>query len=189
MNRPPRDWDRELADIDKAIEKQGSEGAVEGTGRGAVAAPVAAPARSAVALTWVWTLLAVGLGIALALWPYERGCGMRLAFWLGAAGLTAVAGLLGAVTSWASRRGFAHLLSLLVLVWAGAAVTSEVLPRTGYARESRTWFCPEAAPAPAPQPGTSAPTVPPATPQPQTGTPPAPATTPQPQAGAPPAAP
>jgi hypothetical protein len=68
----------------------------------------------------------------------------------------------GALASWAHRRGVAHLLCLLVLLWAGVVGASEALPRSGYARESRPWLCP-ATPAPAPAPG-PAPAPAPATP-------------------------
>jgi hypothetical protein len=165
MNQPPRDWDRELADIDKVMEKQGSGAAGQGgsVGQGGVApAARAVPAtpsllaparRQSVALTWFWTLLALALAIALPLWPYERGCGLRLGFFLGATGITLLAGFLGALASWANRRGLAHVLSLIVLVWATVVAAGEVLPRIGYARESRTWLCADAPaqPGPAPQ--------------------------------------
>jgi hypothetical protein len=111
-----------------------------------------------VAATWFWTVLAVALALALPLWPYERGCGLRLGFFLGATGLTLLAGFLGALASWANRRGLAHVLSLIVLVWATVVAAGEVLPRIGYARESRTWLCGDAPaqpaagqPAPTPQ--------------------------------------
>ncbi len=153
MNQPPRDWDRELADIDKVIGQRdtgaaGQPGSVVPAGSG-IATP-AARGRSSVALTWFWTLLAVALGVALAVWPYQRACGLQLGFFLGATGLTVAAGFLGAVQSWANRRGLAHMLSLLVLAWAGVVTAGEVLPRTGYARESRTWLCTTQAPTPAP---------------------------------------
>jgi hypothetical protein len=153
MSQPPRDWDKELADIDRAIEKQGTSAPVGPPApAGALPAPPV-PARRSVALTWFWVSLATALAIALPLWPYERGCGLRLAFFLGAAGITLLAGFLGALASWANRRGFAHVLSLVVLVWAGVMAASEVLPRIGYAKEARSWLCSESAPAPAaPQP-------------------------------------
>jgi hypothetical protein len=152
MSQPPRDWDKELADIDRVIEKQGTPPVGRPVPAGALPAP-AAPPKRLVALTWFWVSLAGALAIALPLWPYERGCGLRLAFFLGAAGITLLAGFLGALASWANRRGFAHVLSLVVLVWGGVMAASEVLPRIGYAREARTWLCPEGAPpAVAPQP-------------------------------------
>jgi hypothetical protein len=64
--------------------------------------------------------------------------------------VTVVAGVVGALASWTHRRGVAHLLCLLVLLWAGVVGASEALPRSGYARESRPWLCPAAPPAPAP---------------------------------------
>ncbi|HEX3233270.1 MAG TPA: hypothetical protein VHR41_03690 [Gemmatimonadales bacterium] len=155
MSDPPRDWDRELANIDKAIAKQGATPA--GSPPTAGAAPrspagVPAPRRRSVALAWFWVLLAVALAAALPLWPYEKTCGLQLFFFLGAAGITIIVGVLGALSSWAHRRGFAHLLALTVLAWAGILTAREVLPRIGYAKESRTWMCPSEAPSAAPAP-------------------------------------
>ncbi|HYC32024.1 MAG TPA: hypothetical protein VEB59_07010 [Gemmatimonadales bacterium] len=151
MTEQPRNWDRELADIDKAIDKHGSVPAP-------VPAPVPrgpAPARGSVAITWLWVLFAVALAVALPLWPYQRACGLQAFFFLGAAGVTVVVGGLAALSSWANRRGFAHVLSLLVVAWGVIVAAREILPRTGYAREARTWTCPAPAPTtqPAPAPG------------------------------------
>ncbi len=158
MSEQPRNWDRELADIDKVIAK-GSVPAAGGSvpaGRGP-GVPVGAPApRRSVALTWFWVLLAVALAAALPLWPYQRSCGLQLIFFMGATGVTALIGLLGALASWANRRGFAHVLSLGVIAWSAVIGFREVLPRVGYAKSVRTWTC-EAVPAapaqqaPAPQ--------------------------------------
>jgi hypothetical protein len=163
----PRNWDREMADIDKAIAKNTlpAGSAPAPTSRASV--PVGAPVRRrSVALTWFWVLLALALAAALPLWPYERSCGLRLTFFLGAAGVTGLIGLLGALASWSHRRGLAHVLSLLVIVWAAVVGLREILPRVGYARVARTWTC-EAVPAPptgsertappstAPSPGTA----------------------------------
>ena len=158
MTEPPRDWDREMADIDKAIAKQGSvppggvpPPAPAPRGGGLILPP--APRRRSVALTWFWVFLALALGMALALWPYQRSCGLQLIFFLGAAGVTALIGVLGALASWSNRRGFAHLLALLVIGWAAVVALREVLPRVGYAKTSLSWMCPSGAPAPAPAPG------------------------------------
>jgi len=148
MSEQPRNWDRELADIDKVIAK----GSVPAAGGPVPAArgpglPAGAPVpRRSVALTWFWVLLAVALAAALPLWPYQRSCGLQLMFFMGATGVTALIGLLGALASWASRRGFAHVLSLAVLLWSAVIGLREVLPRVGYAKSVRTWTC-EAAPA------------------------------------------
>lgn len=157
MNQPPRDWDKEMAEIDKAMERSGTPPADQrdvgllppGRTAGAPAPRVGARPQS-VAVTWFWTGLAVTLAVALPLWPYDRGCGLRLGFFLGATAITLLAAFLGALASWANRRGIAHVLSLLVLVWAGVIAAREMLPRTGYARESRTWLCPDAPVQPAP---------------------------------------
>jgi hypothetical protein len=156
MTEQPRNWDRELADIDRVIEK----------GPGPAGTPVRLPppgappvATRAVAMTWFWVVLALLLAVALPLWPYGKECGLQFFFYLGAATLALLAGAAGAVSSWAARRGLAHLLSLLVVVWAGAMGAREVLPRAGYAAQSKPWLCPatpepvpEAVPKPAPAP-------------------------------------
>jgi hypothetical protein len=148
MTEQPRDWDREMANIDKAMAKQPPvTTAPVQTGHSPMAAP-----RRLVALTWFWTGLAILLGVALLLWPYDKNCGIRLIFFIGAGVLALLAGVIGALNSWSHRRGLAHLLSLIVIVWSGVMVLREILPRVGYARESRDWTCPPPAPAPNPAP-------------------------------------
>ena len=148
MNEEPRNWDKELANIDKAIARQPAPTApAVGTTR-----PIPQPSRRFVALTWFWTALALILAIALPLWPNDKSCGLRLVFYLGAAGIALLMGVLGALSSWSYRRGLAHLLSLLVIVWAGVMAVREILPRAGYARQELTWSCPEAAPVDTPSP-------------------------------------
>jgi hypothetical protein len=166
----PRDWDRELAAIDKVIEQQKSgappppialpPGTVARVPAGAATPPPVAAGRS-VARTWFWTVLALALGIGLAVWPYPKACGLQLFFFLGAAAVTVVAGVVGALASWSHHRGVAHLICLLVLLWAGVVGASEALPRSGYARESRPWLCPAQPAAPAPS-STPAPSTAPA---------------------------
>ena len=156
MTEQPRDWDKELADIDRAIARQPAPagGAPVPAGR-----PPTSTARRFVALTWFWSGLALVLGVALAFWPYDRNCGIRLIFFLGAGGLALLAGVLGALTSWAHHRGLAHLLSLLVIIWAAVMIMREILPRAGYARESRDWTCPAATPAASPPPPAPSPSA------------------------------
>jgi hypothetical protein len=147
MTEQPRDWDKELANIDRAIARQ------PGQAPGAPPAVVQpAPRRRFIALAWLWTVLGLVLGIALLLWPYDKNCGIRLIFFLGAALLAIIMAVLGAFASWTHRQGAAMLLSLIVIVWSGILAAREVLPRTGYAREAREWTCPASAPAPAPAP-------------------------------------
>jgi hypothetical protein len=158
MTEQPRNWDREMADIDRVISKQqpASTGPVQ-TG----SAPPT-PQKRVIALSWFWTGIAVLLAVALLLWPFDRNCGIRLIFFIGAGGLALLAGVVGALNSWVSRSGLAHLLSLIVIVWAGVLVMREILPRAGYAKESRDWTCPQTQPAPNPAPS--------AQPSPQPGT-------------------
>jgi hypothetical protein len=149
MNEEPRNWDKELADIDKAIARQPAPPA---PAAGTAATRVAPPSRRFVALTWFWTALAVILAIALPLWPNDKSCGLRLVFYIGAAGIALLMGVLGALSSWSYRRGLAHVLSLLAIVWAGVMAAREILPRAGYARHELTWSCPEVAPVETPAP-------------------------------------
>jgi hypothetical protein len=150
MTEQPRDWDKELANIDRAMARQPA--AAPGS---AVPATQPVPRRRFIALAWLWTVLALVLGVGLLLWPYDKNCGIRLIFFLGAALITVVMALLGAFASWAHRQGVALLLSLLVIVWAGILATREILPRAGYAKEARAWTCPAPAPTPTPAPTTS----------------------------------
>jgi len=145
MTEQPRDWDKELANIDRAIAKQAPP-----PGSAPVAVPSPAPRRRFVALTWLWTLVATILAIALVLWPYDKSCGIRLIFFLGAAVLAMMLGVLGAFNSWAHRQGLAMLVSLLVIVWAGIMAAREILPRAGYTKQALEWTCPSAPPAAAP---------------------------------------
>ena len=178
----PRDWDRELAAIDKVMDQQRAGAPPPPTAlppgsipRAPAVTPTPTPGRGSVARTWFWTVLALALGIGLAVWPYPKACGLQLFFFLGATAVTIIAGLVGALASWTHRRGVAHLLCLLVLLWAGVVGASEALPRSGYARESRPWLCPAAPPpgtAPVPSGAAPAPSdAAPGAPSPSTGTP------------------
>jgi hypothetical protein len=156
MTEQPRDWDKELADIDRAIAKQ--PGAPPTTGQGGP--PMSLSRRRFVALAWFWTSLAIVLGVALLVWPYDKFCGLRLIFYLGAVFITLLMSFLGALASWSGRQGLAFLLSLIVMVFAGVMAMREILPRAGYAREARDWTCSSSPPASSPatpstgQPGT-----------------------------------
>ena len=149
MTEQPRDWDKELANIDRAIAKQSGPTSAAPT---AVPTPTPPSRRRFVALAWFWTVVAAILAVALLLWPYDKSCGIRLIFFLGAAVLALVLGVVGAFTSWAHRQGLAMLLSLLVVAWAGVMAAREILPRTGYAKRAMDWTCPSAPPAAAPAP-------------------------------------
>ncbi len=149
MSGPPRDWDKEMAEIDKMIAKQpapapGVRGAPAALPSPQRAGPVA-PSRTGhdVLATWVRVLLGVtvaaGVGFA---WPYAHACGLPLYGYLVAAGGVALAGLWGAVTSWSRRVGLAHIVSLLVALVGAALLGKAILERTEYAKQPATWTCP-----------------------------------------------
>jgi hypothetical protein len=145
MSEQPRDWDKELANIDKVIAKspgpapaaRGAPPAVQG---GRTAAPVSG-GRFPVFTTWLRVGLGLLLAVAITQWPYHNACGFNLAVYLGAILTVVVAGTWSSITSWQRRLGFAHVLSLLVLLWGLVLTAREVLPRVGYARHARTWSC------------------------------------------------
>ncbi|MGE0352630.1 MAG: hypothetical protein AB7I33_01135 [Gemmatimonadales bacterium] len=147
MSDEPRNWDKELAEIDKVIARtQGAPPAPARPGKGEVAPGKAAlppgPAgRRAVLSTWLRVLLGAVLAVAMTQWPYGHGCGIRLFLYLGAAGAVVVAGLWSGISSWHRRMGLAHTLALLVALWGLVLVARETLPRVGYAKTSMTWLC------------------------------------------------
>jgi len=147
----PRDWDKELAEIDKVMAKQPAPAPVPAKAGAAqpparAAAPAAAPVARAAGGSALGTWLKVGLGAVLAgamtQWPYANACGIGLFIYLGATGVVVLAGLWGALSSWNRRMGLAHVVSLLVTLWGIGLVTAVALPRMGYTRPAATWFCP-----------------------------------------------
>lgn len=150
MTGPPRDWDKEMAEIDKIIAKT-----PVGSGQGSVArgAPAASPAPQRAApsvpttrrdtlTTWVKVLLGLGVAAAVALaWPYAHVCGIQLYGYLAAAGGVVVVGLWGAVASWQSRKALAHMLSLLAMLTGAVLVGKVLLDRTTYPKQPANWTC------------------------------------------------
>jgi len=144
----PRDWDKEMAAIDKVISKggyvapSGGAPAPAPSGGGTPVAP-SAPAGSRAWLgMWVRTLLVVGLAVGLNAWPWTHGCGWRVYWYMTGISVLALASLWIMVVSWRRRSGLTHILGLVMLgyaVWLGAV---EILPRTGYASTVKTWSCP-----------------------------------------------
>jgi hypothetical protein len=156
MSDQPRDWDKELADIDKAISRLPSQGPAPAARGGAPvtaprAAEVPAGGRLATFTTWLRVILGLTLAIGITQWPYPSACGFNLAVYLGAIGAVTVAGLWSSISSWRRRLGLAHTLSLLVLLWGLVLAAREVLPRTGYAKHVRTWTCPSGGSVEAPR--------------------------------------
>ena len=90
---------------------------------------------------WARAILGVCLGIALMQWPYGRACGPRLFFYLTAVVALFTTGLWAAVFAWKGRLGAAHVIALAIMLWGLVLVADEVLPRSGYAKYSATWWC------------------------------------------------
>jgi len=149
MSDQPRDWDKELAEIDKLVAQGGGAGpaSVPASRRSAPAA-VGAGGRFSGFTTWLRVGLGLSLAVAMTQWPYPSACGLNLLVYLGAIATVSVAGLWSAVTSWQRRLGAAHVLSLLVLLWGLTLAAREVLPRVGYAAQPRTWTCASGVEAP-----------------------------------------
>jgi hypothetical protein len=135
-----RDWDKELAEIDRQMAKLPAGGASPApAGKSAVPAP---PAGGKVFTTWLRVALGLVLAAAMTQWPYVHDCGLNLAFYLLAILTVVVAGVWSGISSWYRRMGLAHSLSLLVLLWGLFLAARETLPRVGYAKVSATWLCP-----------------------------------------------
>lgn len=150
MTGPSRDWDKELAEIDKVIARQppapAGKPAVAGGGGSvpsAAPAPAAPPVRRGrtVLTAWIRVLLGVAVAVGVTQWPYVHACGMAAYGYAVAAGGVVLAGLWGAVTSWQRRMGLAHTVSLLVALWGGVLLGQAILERTGYVAKPLTWSC------------------------------------------------
>lgn len=148
----PRDWDKEMAEIDKMIASgppapaPASQPAPVAKAARAPSAPAAPPrgaagSRYAVLFTWVRLALGLSLGAAMTQWPYTHGCGLPLFVYLGAVLAVVIAGVWSGISSWNTRSGFAHFLSIGLLVWGGVLAAREVLPRIGYAKQAAEWVC------------------------------------------------
>ena len=152
MTGPPRDWDKEMAEIDKLMAKEQGAPRPGASPPALRPGPAAAPApRAAAAVTrdargslsaWVRVLLgvAVATGVTLA-WPYRHVCGLPLYGYLAAAAGVTLAGLWGVVASWKRRLPLAHLIALLVTLCGAVLVGQAVLDRSGYAKHPLTWKC------------------------------------------------
>lgn len=160
---PDRDWDKELAKIDKQLGAMSDDQLAEftsqipaktgdATPKGAKPANLPAKAASAAApapakatataraqTTKAWgvyarLLISVALGVAMLVWPYPSRCGAGLAGYLAAVAVVVGSGIWSAVWTWRHRASRAHTLSLLLILWGLVLGSIEVLPRVGYAK-------------------------------------------------------
>ena len=146
MTGPGRDWDKELAEIDKVMAKAPavppSPPVRASASPAPSAAPSAPPARAGSALaTWMKVLLGVVLAGAMTQWPYQANCGTPLFLYTGAAAMVPIAGAWAGLATWRRRMGFAHLLALGVIAAGAVLLAQIVLPRIGYAKVVATWWC------------------------------------------------
>lgn len=157
----PRDWDKELADIDKLIASSPAPAQVPAKAgqparpsakAGAAAAPAAPLGRRERLTSWMWLSLAMLLGVGLGFfWPYDRSCGLPLYGYLASIGAFGVASLWSTMWSWRTRAVVVHFVSIALMFGAAFLGAREVLPRIGYAKRSALFECP-APPAPSAAP-------------------------------------
>jgi hypothetical protein len=143
-----RDWDKELAKIDRQLESVSDEAMfpTKSTMTPAQRADVAETRRATSTLgVFARLTLAVVLGVGILFWPYGARCGLGLAAYLGAVAMVAAGGVWSAVWTWRHRAARAHTLSLLIILWGLVLAATEVLPRVGYAiplpGHSTAWLC------------------------------------------------
>ncbi|MDZ4675531.1 MAG: hypothetical protein SGI84_13845 [Gemmatimonadota bacterium] len=161
MTDQSRDWDKELAEIDKLMGKAPAPAPAPpakaispgrpasppaaapgpGTPARATAGPVAVSRRDRVG-TWSRAIAGAVLAGAMTQWPYAHGCGGGLILYSLAAAAVVVVGIWGAAASWRSRSATAQILSLVITGWGIGLVAAVVLPRIGYAAVAQTWLCP-----------------------------------------------
>ena len=144
MSDQPRDWDKELAAIDKVIARGGSAAPVparQGGGAPAAGGGGGMLSRRMALTTWVRAGLGILVAAAVLQWPYAHRCGLGLILYLGSAGMVAVAGAWTMIVSWQRRQGWAHLAGLGVLLGGLVLVVAVLLPRLGYAATVLPWMC------------------------------------------------
>ncbi|MGH7590399.1 MAG: hypothetical protein ACREL2_03090 [Gemmatimonadales bacterium] len=150
MPDQPRDWDKELAAIDREIAKLpdpklGSPPAGRPTGTPAAApaaAPVvASPGARAFLGAWVRVLFGAAIALGVLSWPYGHLCGWSLYGYLGAVLVVIVAGVWNVLATWKRRMGAAHGVAIVVLITGLILAAQAILPRIGYAKQALSWMC------------------------------------------------
>src|SRR5688572_16278270 len=143
-----KDWDRELAKIDKQLESVSDEQIFPKSA--AKTTPqrqeiVEKQSRTSTFGVLLRLLLSVALGVGMLFWPYQARCGLGLLAYLLAVVVVVGAGGWSAVWAWRHRAGKAHVLSLLIMLWGAILGAQEILPRLGYAKPTldhpSVWEC------------------------------------------------
>lgn len=150
----PRDWDKEMADIDRLLAADKPATPNPAPGGGALARsggpPPSAPVhrgsgvvsrpRDAVGV-WLKVLLGALGGTALLYWPYGKSCGPYLYGYLVGVLAVVAAGIWAMRAAWTHRRGWALVVGILVFLLGAGLAAAEILPRIGYAVVAHTWTC------------------------------------------------
>ncbi|MGH7619744.1 MAG: hypothetical protein ACREPM_21230 [Gemmatimonadaceae bacterium] len=153
-----RNWDKELAKVDKQLASLSDEAPVQPAGGAKGGAPAKGSSKGAsvsadtgdVSGRARWGMyarvtLSVALGVGMVIWPYEARCGFGLAGYLAAVVVVITSGVWSSIWTWRHRASRSHALSLLIVLWGLILGAIEVLPRIGYAkpdlRHPAAWTC------------------------------------------------
>jgi len=139
------DIDKQMAAIDKAMSDMPvtpEAPAVPAKTKRVTPARMPEGGRREVVGVWVRLVLVTMLAAGLTVWPYAHACGVGLAAYLTALGVTIGTGAWTAVSTWRLRLGIPHVLALSVTLGGLALLAHEVASRIGYAAAGQTWFCP-----------------------------------------------
>jgi hypothetical protein len=160
-NSGDRDWDAEMAKIDRQIaatspeklaamssDRPGLQPTVEQRALPAgarPAGPAAVPHKHRPMAAWARLLLGLALGVGMLFWPYPARCGVWLGLYLVGVTVLTAGGVWAAVWTWRHRTPRAHVLALLLVLEGLVLAGLQVLPKTGYARPDAghpaNWSC------------------------------------------------
>ena len=138
------DIDKQMAAIDKAMADMPAapeEQAVPARTKRVTPATVPEGGRREVVGVWTRLVLVTMLAVGLTMWPYAHSCGLGLAGYLAALGVTVGTGAWTVVSTWRLRLGLPHVMALLVTLAGLALLAHEVALRIGYAAGGQTWLC------------------------------------------------
>ena len=156
-----RDWEKELAKIDRQLASMPDEQLLPEREAGTWKKREVPTAKAAKApggsvpvergrprkawLIYARVLLALALGAGMLFWPYEARCGAGLVAYLGAVAVVIASGIWSSIWTWRHRASRAHALSLLVILWGLVLCSTAVLPRIGYTKPDplhpASWAC------------------------------------------------
>ena len=139
------DIDKQMAAIDKAMADVPAipeESAAPTRTRWVTPARLPEGGRREVVGVWARLVLVTMLALGLTVWPYAYACGLGLAGYLAALGVTIGTGAWTTVSTWRLRLAVPHVMALLVTLAGFGLLAHEVALRIGYAAAGQTWLCP-----------------------------------------------